>query len=180
MTKKIYLVRHSTTDWNRLGKIQGHTDRPLDIDGKEEIRVFSEQLVSFGIELIVSSTLKRASETAIIVAQKIPVGIELDPRLKECCFGEHEGLTREQVIKKFGETAGKYGKDCHNYDFSHWGGESRKQVLDRHLAVLEELKKRRENIFLLIGHGKGLNTLLTHFGQESNLLRSDYRIIEIK
>ena len=144
MAKKIYLVRHSTTDWNRLGKIQGHTDRLLDIDGKKEIEVFCEQLVPLGIELIVSSTLKRASETATIVAQKVSVGIELDPRLKECCFGEHEGLTREQVLEKFGETAGRYCKDCHDYDFSPWGGESRKEVLDRHLAVLEELKKQVE------------------------------------
>ena len=61
---KFILTRHTTTEWNLAGRIQGQIDIPLAPQGKDEATELAKKLSGLGIHSIVSSDLKRASETA--------------------------------------------------------------------------------------------------------------------
>ena len=64
---KILITRHGQTNWNVLGKIQGQTDIELNENGKKQAKEISEYIRNENIELIITSPLKRAKETAEIV-----------------------------------------------------------------------------------------------------------------
>ena len=93
----IYLVRHGETEWNRLRLLQGQTDIPLSEEGAEEIRRQAMRLkeIGFQVDHIVTSPLKRAAQTAQILADIIGYTgqIQVNDDLKERCFGKAEGLS---------------------------------------------------------------------------------------
>jgi broad specificity phosphatase PhoE len=169
---KLILVRHCTTEWNKMGMIQGQTDIPLCEEGKLEAEKLADLLVGFKIDKLVSSDLKRAAETAAIMSARLNAKIILDKRLRECNFGKIEGLLR----KKAGQMMGveDWVNNYASYDYRPYGGESREEVLSRHLAVVKECARDNMTV-VLVGHGRGLNTLLFHLGHEPNLERGEYR-----
>ena len=65
---KIYTVRHGQTEWNKKGLYQGKTDVPLNEEGKKQAMLVKEKLKDKKIDLIISSPLKRAKETAEIIS----------------------------------------------------------------------------------------------------------------
>ena len=71
----ICLVRHGQTDWNALGKLQGQTDIPLNELGKIQARQCGEFLSEEDWDVIISSPLKRARETAEIISNYIEVPV---------------------------------------------------------------------------------------------------------
>ena len=95
---KIYLLRHGATDWADEGRVQGHTDIPLNAHGKSQAAsagcFFAR--INEQIDIIVSSPLLRAFQSAEIVADKIGYGkekIQIESAFIERCFGYMEGLT---------------------------------------------------------------------------------------
>ncbi len=102
---RIGLIRHGLTDWNALGRIQGHSDIPLNEEGREQAHKLAERLAIEHIEWnhIVSSSLQRAHETAQIIANRLHIPLlEPDERLKERGFGQIEGMTWEEREAKWG------------------------------------------------------------------------------
>jgi len=177
---KFILTRHATTEWNSAGRIQGQTDISLSPQGKIEAEELAKLLSDVGINLIVSSDLKRASETAEIINASLNVPLQLEQRLRECSFGNIEGLTKQQAIEKYGLSMEPNWEDQHcAYDFRPFGGENRDDVFQRHVQTLQSLSNERlYSTILLMGHGRGLNTLLAGLGQFPDLKRGEYRIIE--
>lgn len=176
--KKIIVVRHCTTAWNRIGRIQGRTNNDLDEGGKEEAKILAQKLEPLNIGKIITSDLLRAQRTAEIIAAKLGLSVIIeDPRLCECSFGDIEGMTKDEAAAQFGKKA--LMKDCEDYDLSFCGGENRRSVLDRHLNVLREAALHPEDTILFVGHGRGLNTLLGGLGLPMGLVRGEYRIIEL-
>jgi broad specificity phosphatase PhoE len=93
----VYIARHGETDWNAEGRWQGQTDVPLNPTGRAQAHGLAESLASAGVGAIVSSDLKRASETARIVADRLRLDLDyLDPELRERSLGVFDGLTREE------------------------------------------------------------------------------------
>lgn len=90
----IYIVRHGQTDWNKVGRMQGRTDIPLNETGREQAREVGEKLKGIEFDKVFSSPLKRAYETAKIITNK---PIEIDERLIERCCGELEGKTKNEI-----------------------------------------------------------------------------------
>jgi len=177
---KFILTRHATTDWNLAGRIQGHTDISLNQQGRIEAEELAKVLSGLGIHLIVSSDLKRASETGDIISASLSVPSQLDTRLRECSSGDVEGLTKEQAVEKYGPSMESTWDDQYRaYDFRPFGGEHRDAVLARHMQALETLTSEQPNkTLLLIGHGRGMRTLLAGLGHSPDLKRGEYRIIE--
>ena len=91
----LLLVRHGETDWNRDGRWQGQSDTPLNELGRRQARELAEQLD--GVDVVYSSDLARARETAEILAERAGVEVRLDPRLRERGFGAWEGLTLAEI-----------------------------------------------------------------------------------
>lgn len=87
----IYLIRHGTTVWNAIYKIQGASDIPLDDIGEAIAKATGEALIRSGLQFqhVFSSPLSRAYRTAELVAPG--AGICTDQRLRELSFGDFEG-----------------------------------------------------------------------------------------
>src|ERR1700749_4512270 len=101
--KRAILFRHGETDWNVEERFQGHIDVPLNENGRAQARGLVEKLAPMGLQVILSSDLSRALETARIAARGLGgIAVEIDPRLREAHLGGAQGLTREEIEKKFG------------------------------------------------------------------------------
>jgi broad specificity phosphatase PhoE len=108
----IYLARHGETEWNRLGRWQGHTDIPLTELGRSQARALAERLRGEPVRHIVASDLSRARETALIVAEALGgLPVLEDADLRERMFGAFEGLTRTQCETERGEDWARYLED---------------------------------------------------------------------
>jgi broad specificity phosphatase PhoE len=89
----LLLVRHGETDWNAEGRLQGHTDRPLNDYGRRQARALADRLVGDDIVAVYSSDLSRAHETAEIIGERLGLPVVTDPDLRERNWGNWEGLT---------------------------------------------------------------------------------------
>ena len=132
----ILLARHGETDWNRDGRYQGHADEPLNDRGRAQARELADRLREQPPAAIYTSDLRRASETAEIVASALGLALTLEPRLREIDVGSWEGRTRAEL------------------DGSAWDGET----YDKHRArvvsaVLEIAQAHEDDQVLLVAHG---------------------------
>ncbi|MDQ2966963.1 MAG: histidine phosphatase family protein [Actinomycetota bacterium] len=99
----LLLVRHGETDWNRDGRWQGGSDTTLNDLGREQARSLADQLDG-NIDVVYSSDLARARETAEILAAKLGLEVRVDPRLRERGFGSWEGLTTPEIEERFADS----------------------------------------------------------------------------
>ena len=95
----LILVRHGETDWNAQHRWQGHSDTELNDAGREQARLLAKGLDR--ADVLYSSDLARARETAEILAATIGLEVRLDERLRERGFGSWEGLTTEEIESSF-------------------------------------------------------------------------------
>ena len=85
----ILLARHGETDWNREGRWQGHVRPSRSNDaGREQARMLAAHLARVGIDLLYSSDLARARETAAAVEAATGREAVIDPELREVDVGE--------------------------------------------------------------------------------------------
>jgi broad specificity phosphatase PhoE len=103
----LLLARHGETDWNRDGRWQGHANTSLNERGREQARELADGLTE-QIDVIYSSDLARARETAEIVARPLGLEVEIDARLRERGFGSWEGLTHPEVEERDGEALARW------------------------------------------------------------------------
>lgn len=104
---KLGFIRHGQTDWNARELLQGSSDIPLNEVGREQARAAAAALKPGGWDVIVSSPLSRARETAGIIAQEL--GIELGrsyDELIERDYGQAEGMTLEESEKRWPDKTG--------------------------------------------------------------------------
>jgi len=98
----IYLIRHGETDWNVLGKLQGQEDVELNISGRKQASELARYFETEILDVIVSSPLKRAYETARIITDKKSVSaIQVVDQLVERSYGDAEGLLPEERLIQF-------------------------------------------------------------------------------
>jgi uncharacterized phosphatase len=94
----LYLVRHGETEWNRLRRIQGLTDIPLNDTGREQARRTGMLLTRRPIDRVYASPLSRASETAQIIAAELGLPEpELRAEFVERNYGAAEGMGFHEI-----------------------------------------------------------------------------------
>ena len=96
---ELLLVRHGETDWNAVGRLQGHTDRPLSDYGREQARRLADDLAGEEFDAIYASDLARARDTAEIVGERLQLPVVEDPDLREKNWGTWEGLTSTERLE---------------------------------------------------------------------------------
>lgn len=100
--KDFYIFRHGETDCNREGRWQGcGIDMDLNDTGRRQAEELSKRLAPLNLQVICSSPLKRALQTARIVAGLNNIPIEIIPDLREGCFGEAEGLLKTEIERRW-------------------------------------------------------------------------------
>lgn len=162
---KIYLIRHGETDQNKRKCLQGRSDIELNEYGRELARRTAEGLKNVNFDIIFTSPLKRARETAEIIRGDREIPLICEELIQEISFGEYEGLC--------------YGKDNYSIpdkDFMNFfdkpqeyqtppKGESFEEILKRTGSFLQELMQREEykdKTILLSTHGCALKALLAN------------------
>lgn len=88
---KIYVLRHGETSWNRQRLLQGRSDVELNENGRRLAKETAEGMADIPFDLVFTSPLKRAKETAEIVLNGRSIPILEDERIIEIAFGEDEG-----------------------------------------------------------------------------------------
>ncbi|EOR23753.1 histidine phosphatase family protein [Cytobacillus oceanisediminis] len=146
---KICLIRHGETDWNAMGKIQGKTDIPLNENGTRQAQQCRDYLKDSNWDIIVTSPLKRAKQTAFIINEALQLQVVEMAEFMERSFGDAEGKTRE-------ERAILYP------DQQYPNQESREELVNRIMNGLEKiLVQFLDQKVLLVAHGAVIHTLLT-------------------
>lgn len=130
----LYLARHGETDWNRVGRWQGHTDIPLNDLGRSQAEALALALRDRRLARVFASDLARARETAEIVARRLALPpVAVDPALRERGFGCFEGLTREECAARYPEAWALYRGDAR---LPPPGGEPQEAVVARMRAAV--------------------------------------------
>ncbi|HVV59310.1 MAG TPA: histidine phosphatase family protein [Gaiellaceae bacterium] len=98
----VILARHGETDWNRESRWQGWADPPLNDLGRRQAAELAERLRDVPFDAVYTSDLRRAHETAEIVAAPHGVPVVTDPGLREIDVGSWSGLTKAEIDERFG------------------------------------------------------------------------------
>jgi broad specificity phosphatase PhoE len=155
--KVIILVRHGQTDWNKKDLYQGLADIPLNKEGRKQAFLLAKKFTSWNPDLILTSPLKRARETAEIVAQgRIP--IVMNKNLVERNFGQLEGLNLRKAKELFPKI--KFLKEYNTrFLFSLPGGENLQDFQRRAQRVVRELGRFQDKKILIVSHAIFLEML---------------------
>lgn len=97
----ICLIRHGETDWNALGKLQGRTDIPLNETGKKQAKETGAFLTGSDWDVIITSPLRRAKETAEIINQYLGLEIIEMEDFIERNYGDAEGMPFEERTRLY-------------------------------------------------------------------------------
>lgn len=147
--KKICLIRHGETEWNKLSIIQGNTDIPLNDTGKSQAKVIGEYISSCKWDAIVSIHLKRANQTADIISDTLNIhSITVDKNLAERNYGKVEGMKSEEVRIKYPDR---------NYEGAEQWDSFKNRVF---LSVLHQAKTINANNIIIVSHGGSINSVL--------------------
>jgi broad specificity phosphatase PhoE len=146
----IYLARHGESDWNAANRFQGHSDRPLTDLGREQAQALGELVAAENVEAVYSSPLKRALETALIVAARSGLEVVEDEDLCEVDTGSWSGLSRAEVQERFPE-----GFDRWTSGGAGWeDGESYEEMAERVLAAVNRIAAAHPGgRVLIVSHG---------------------------
>jgi 2,3-bisphosphoglycerate-dependent phosphoglycerate mutase len=157
----LFLFRHGETDWNREGRLQGHTNTPLNAAGLAQAEALGDKLRQHRLDAVVSSDLSRAWTTARIVADALGVPLFTDAGLRETDVGAAEGLLWSDAKTRFSE--GLTERWYSDGDVAFPGGETGIATRVRGLAALRRFAAAQP--FQRIGvstHGAMIRQLMKH------------------
>lgn len=162
MANTFYIVRHGQTNWNILGKTQGHGNSDLTKKGEEQALELAEAMLNYPIDLIYSSDLGRAVQTAEIVGQKIGIEVNQTPSLREMGFGAWEGLLIEEIKKDHLDTYTTWRNEPHLVNIE--GGETLHIIKERVDSFIKEINEKYDNKhILLVSHSVTVRVMLLSF-----------------
>jgi len=157
---RLFLLRHGRTQWNKEGIFRGRADIPLDEIGKKEAELLGKRLKDVPIKAIFSSPLKRAQETASIIASFTKSPVFVREELIDISFGSWEGLSVEEVKFRFPDLYEKWLNAPHELSFPQ--GESLKVVEERAFSLIEDLKSNHQkDTIALVTHRVVLKVLIS-------------------
>ena len=152
---KIYFIRHGETIWNKEKKIQGQSDIALNEYGRELAHITSKAIKDIPFDIVYSSPLIRAKETAEILVKNRNLEIHENPLLIEMSFGEGEGESLSEIhthpemkLHNFIHNPGEYTPPS--------GGETFEELYKRCKTFIENFILPVENKYscmLIVGHG---------------------------
>ncbi|MDE6517052.1 MAG: histidine phosphatase family protein [Acetatifactor sp.] len=161
---KIYLIRHGETDWNLEQRLQGATDIPLNENGLELARETAQGLRDVAFDVIYTSPLKRARQTAEIIRGERDIPLIDEPRIREIGFGIYEGYCCSPKNFTIPDPAFmNFFMDPGNY-IPPQGAESIEQLCQRTTDFLHEVAYSPDNAgktILFSSHGAAVKGLLS-------------------
>ena len=157
---RVFTARHGETLWNVECKVCGRTDLPLTENGIAQAAALAEKAKACGLDLIISSPMLRARQTAAAVAEACGIPVIVDDRLIEQNYGALEGVDRLDP---------RFLNNKRQFAYKYPGGESMMQVAYRVYSLLEEVREKYgEKTVLLVCHGGVCRVIRTYFEDMTN------------
>jgi probable phosphoglycerate mutase len=157
----ITVVRHGETEWNRKGIQQGHLDSPLSESGIKQAKALSQRLKDEHYELIHTSSLGRALQTAEIINESLNIEIISHDDLREINLGIMQGLTKSEFENKYPEEYVKFTSNSPEYVIPE--GESINQQYDRTIKRMNLIASAsKQSKMLVITHGGNLGNIFKY------------------
>jgi probable phosphoglycerate mutase len=154
-------IRHGETEWNSEGRFQGHLNSTLNREGLAQAQALAERMSREPFDLLLSSDLGRALQTAGAVAMRTGHEIVVEPRLRERRMGIFQGLTPQEVEQRYPEEYARF--KSRDPDYAIPEGESMRQLYQRSIACITELAERHTGLTLAaVSHGGVLAMLYRH------------------
>ena len=156
----LILARHGETDWNRENRFQGHADPPLNATGRTQSIKLAKALAGEPIARVYTSPLRRARETAELVAERLGVEIEPLEAMREIDVGSWTGLTRDEVAERYPEGYSRWLERApHGFE----GGETYEALAERVLPAVRSLAEAQPSATLLVvTHGGPSRVVQAH------------------
>jgi alpha-ribazole phosphatase len=156
---RFLLAPHGETEWNAQGRFQGHGDPPLNERGRRQAHFLQQRLADESLQAILASDLRRALETADILAAPHGLRVQAEPRLRELHFGDWEGLTYAEIQQTAGNALANWENDP--LQARPPNGENLTGLAQRLQAFLADLGVHApESTILLVAHRGSLRVLL--------------------
>jgi probable phosphoglycerate mutase len=163
--RRLVMLRHGQTEFNAGSRMQGQLDTELSDLGRDQAVAAAEVLAKRQPQLIVSSDLRRALDTAVVLGERSGLPVVVDTRLRETHLGDWQGMTHLEVDAAAPGARLAWRNDA---TWAPHGGESRVDVAARGMPVIAELVAEQtewgadepERPVVLVAHG-GLIAALT-------------------
>jgi broad specificity phosphatase PhoE len=167
----VLLARHGQSDWNATRRWQGHADRPLTAKGRAQAIALAERLAHIELDAVYSSDLRRAADTARVVAEAQGLQLLQLPELREVDVGSWEGLTRDEAEVRFPEGFRRWRAGGTGWD----DGETYAEMSARVLAAVDRIANEHEGgRILIVSHGGPIRAI---HGAALGMDVEDYRRI---
>lgn len=165
MKTTLYIARHGETQWNKIQRFQGQLDSSLTELGKEQSAQIARSVLSNSIDVIFSSTLGRAVQSANICKEILNIETITHSKLTERHLGEWQGEKIANLSQDI-----NYTELLHEYtELAPKGGESAIKCGQRINNALKNIVENYKfNSILVIFHGEALRCLLALLGSNSN------------
>ena len=204
--KKLIMLRHGESLWNKENRFTGWTDVVLSPKGEEEARNAGKVLKknNIKIDIAYTSVLKRANQTLFLTLENndnLGIPVIRNYRLNERHYGALQGLNKEETANKYGEEQVKLWRRSYEvlppllseddkrnpkFDELYKGidnlplGESLKLCLERVVPYYEAVIKTsfvNNDVILIAAHGNSLRSLAKYI---ENISDEDILNLEIK
>jgi len=157
---KLYLVRHGETEWNKLGRFQGHQDISLNERGVAQAKETAKAAAEWGHCAIYSSPLVRTVQVAEEIAKVIPMPVATEPGLKELSLGDLEGVTGQEMRDGWPEVFAAWRANPEKISMPN--GESLAQLRERawHAILAIEQNHSADESVVVISHNFAIRCIV--------------------
>ena len=160
--ERVVLIRHGESEWNAVGRWQGHGGIGLSSRGRAQAAAIAAFLSKYerDVRLIASSDLPRVTQTAEPAARAFGLDLHLDRRLREIDVGWWSGLTTPEIAERDPAAFAAY---LAGDDVPRGGAETESQLRERVTAAVEELRDRcASGTLLVFCHGGPVRAMVGH------------------
>ena len=159
MATEITIVRHGETMWNVEQRIQGQHNSKLTENGTLQAELVGKALVKREFDVLISSDLERAAETAGIINKQLSLPLTYNANLRERSFGILEGKTLSEIKKQYPHEYTSYKSREPKFVIPE--GESIEQLFVRVTSAIEEIARKYQNEkVLIVSHGLVLEMMM--------------------
>ena len=156
-TTEILIIRHGQTAWNKMKRLQGHSNIPLNEKGELQAIALGESLKGETLDAIFASDLLRAVKTAEEIAKWHALPVKVDQNLRERCYGAFEGMLPEEIEQQYPESHAAWHSADPDHVFPH-GEREAESIRNFYQRALSALSRCAE-----LHPGKKI-AVIAHFG----------------
>ncbi len=147
---KLYVVRHGETEWNKEEIFRGRKDVPLNVTGTKQADKTGRYFTGKSLDIVLSSPLSRAMQTAQAVARMTGVQVEAVEQLTDMSFGIWEGKPLKEVEELFPEDIAVWRSSPHKLKVEE--GETLGEVRSRVRECIEKIGTGQPGAVVIATH----------------------------